>query len=138
VLQDKVPTDLERSEILVPDRDEGEERDHQSVAIPNGFTSADGSARFLFTLVHQLLTKVEQLKTGNDRPQWGMGGGCGKEARLDSFEPSPVAFRHHDPSGRVKRIYIARDRLRRAGLSQMGHQCPNPLAGQTLDWSDCQ
>ena len=35
-LPDKVTTDLKRSEILTPDRNKGEERDHQAVAVTDG------------------------------------------------------------------------------------------------------
>ena len=73
-LPDKVTTDLERSEVLAPERNEGEEGNHQPVAVTDGVILADRGARCWFALVHQLLPKVEQLEAGNDGPGWSRCG----------------------------------------------------------------
>jgi hypothetical protein len=49
-LPDKVTTDLECSEIFRPDRNKGEERDHEAVAITHGVIHSDHSARRWFYL----------------------------------------------------------------------------------------
>ena len=43
-LPDKVTADLKRSEVLPPDRNKGEKRDHQAVAVTDGVSHADGCA----------------------------------------------------------------------------------------------
>ena len=50
------------------------ERDHQTVAVTDGVSHADRSARCWFALVHQLLPKVEELDAGDDGPGWRSAG----------------------------------------------------------------
>jgi hypothetical protein len=54
----------------VSDWIEGQERDHQAIAVANGAILTDWSAGFWFILVDQLLAKIEQLDARNDRSDW--------------------------------------------------------------------
>src|SRR5262245_31587876 len=94
----KVTTDLERSEVLAPGRNEREEGNHQPVAVTNGILLADWSARCWFALFHQLQPKIEELEAGNDGLGWSRCGRRPVEPRFHRLQPGPVAFRHHHPS----------------------------------------
>jgi len=65
-LPDNVTTNLKRSEVLTPDRDKGEERDHQATTVTDGVFTADRIAGCWSALVHKLLPDVEELEAGND------------------------------------------------------------------------
>ena len=73
-LADKMTTDFKRSEIFRSDRDKGDERDHQAVAVTHGVILADRSTGYGVALVHQLLPKLKELDAGNDGPGWSSAG----------------------------------------------------------------
>src|SRR5262249_3178801 len=121
-LADQVATDLKCSEILTPDRDEGEERDHQAVPETDGGTHADRRARRRSALVHQRLSEFEQPEAGNHGPDWTRGGRRPVEPRFDGLEPNPVAFRHHHPSDQIERMNPTCDRSCGVSLGKMGDE----------------
>src|SRR5262249_46393846 len=84
-LADQMATDLQCSQILTPDRDEGEERDHEAVAVTDGVPYTDRSSRCWLALVHQLLSELEQPEASNHRPDRSKGGRRSIEPRFDGL-----------------------------------------------------
>jgi hypothetical protein len=52
---------------------------------------ADRSTRCWLALVHQLLSKVEQLDAGSDGPGRGMRGCRFVQPRFGGLQPGPIA-----------------------------------------------